>query len=76
MDLAGVYRKVHPMSSEQKDPLSGRPGNRSMGYWITIGLAVGAGIGVALDNLAIGVGIGLAVGLALGAAQASRNKNK
>jgi F0F1-type ATP synthase membrane subunit c/vacuolar-type H+-ATPase subunit K len=64
------------VSNEQKEPESNEPKTQSYGYWIAIGLAIGAGIGVALDNLAIGVSIGLAIGVALSAVQSQRNKNK
>ena len=64
------------VSNEQKEPESNKPKTQSTGYWIAIGLAIGAGIGVALDNLAIGAGIGIAIGAALSAAQTQRNKNK
>ena len=38
------------------------------GYWLAVGVALGAGIGVALHNIAIGVAIGAGVGVAMMAA--------
>jgi len=35
------------------------------GYWLGLGIAIGAGIGVALGSIAIGAGIGVALGAAL-----------
>ncbi len=45
---------------------------RPAGYWVSIGISLGAGAGVALgtalDNLALGIAIGAGVGIAIGAA--------
>ena len=38
----------------------------SIGFWVAIGLAIGAGIGVALHNIPLGGGIGLVIGAAIG----------
>ncbi|RPJ26983.1 MAG: hypothetical protein EHM33_09580 [Chloroflexi bacterium] len=62
------------MSNEQKGPQPNRSKRQPSGYWMTIGLALGAGIGLALDNLPIGVAIGMAVGVAIDAAQRHKNK--
>lgn len=50
------------------------------GYWISLGMSIGAGFGVALglvfDNLALGIAIGAGFGVAIGAALEQRNKNE
>jgi hypothetical protein len=61
------------MSEKQEGSHSGKPKTEPGGYWLPLGLALGAGFGLVLDNLAVGVAIGLAVGLAIQAAH--RNKN-
>jgi hypothetical protein len=47
------------------------------GYWIGIGMSIGAGFGVAMglvfDNLALGMAMGAGFGLALGTAYERRN---
>ena len=63
------------MSNEQKDPRSNKPKTRSVGYWIAIGLAIGAGLCIKLDNLPIGMAMGVAIGIALDAGQTQKNKN-
>ena len=49
------------------------------GYWISIGISIGAGFGVALglvfDNLALGIAIGAGVGVSIGAALEQKNKD-
>ena len=49
------------------------------GYWIIIGISIGAGFGVALglvfDNLALGIAIGAGVGISIGAALEQKNKD-
>jgi len=53
---------------------------QSKGYWISIGMSIGAGFGVALglvfDNLALGIALGAGFGVAIGAALEQRNKDK
>lgn len=50
------------------------------GYWISMGMSVGAGFGVALglvfDNLALGIALGAGFGVAIGAALEQRIKDK
>lgn len=50
------------------------------GYWISIGMSIGAGFGVALglvfDNLALGIALGAGFGVAIGAALEQRNKDE
>ena len=50
------------------------------GYWISIGISIGAGFGVALglvlDNLALGIAIGAGFGVAIGSALEQKNKDK
>jgi len=50
------------------------------GYWISMGISIGAGFGVALglvlDNLALGIAIGAGFGVAIGAAWEQQNKDK
>ena len=50
------------------------------GYWIGIGISMGAGFGVAmglvLDNLALGIAMGAGAGVAIGAALEQKNKDK
>lgn len=52
----------------------------SQGYWISIGMSIGAGFGVALGlvfgNLALGIALGAGFGVAIGAALEQRNKDK
>lgn len=49
------------------------------GYWISIGISIGAGFGVALglvfDNLALGIAIGAGIGVSIGAALEQKNKD-
>ena len=53
---------------------------RPQGYWIGIGMIIGAGFGVAMgtvfDNLAIGIAMGSGMGVAIGAALEQQNKDK
>ena len=53
---------------------------RPQGYWIGIGISMGAGFGVAmglvLDNLALGIAMGAGAGVAIGAALEQKNKGK
>ena len=53
---------------------------RPQGYWIGIGISMGAGFGVAmglvLDNLALGIAMGAGAGVAIGAALEQKNKDK
>ena len=50
------------------------------GYWVGIGISIGAGFGVALglvfDNLGLGIAIGAGFGVAIGAALEQKNKDK
>ncbi|HEY5731614.1 MAG TPA: hypothetical protein VIS72_16315 [Anaerolineales bacterium] len=50
------------------------------GYWIGIGISIGAGFGVALglvfDNLALGIAMGAGMGVAIGSALEQRNKDR
>ena len=50
------------------------------GYWISMGMSIGAGFGVALglvfDNLALGIAFGAGFGVAIGAVLEQRNKDK
>jgi hypothetical protein len=45
--------------------LKERKPNQRSGYYIGIGLVLGAGIGAALDNVGMGVALGVAIGAAL-----------
>jgi len=53
---------------------------RPQGYWIGIGISIGAGFGVAMglvfDNLALGIAMGAGAGVAVGAALEQKNKGK
>jgi len=53
---------------------------RPQGYWIGIGISIGAGFGVAMglvfDNLALGIAMGAGAGVAIGAALEQKNKDK
>ena len=55
------------------------PETHPKGYWISIGISIGAGFGVALglvfDNLALGIAIGAGVGVSIGAALEQKNKD-
>ena len=50
------------------------------GYWISLGISIGAGFGVALglvfDNLALGIALGAGLGVAIGAVLEQRNKDE
>lgn len=50
------------------------------GYWIGIGISMGAGFGVALglvfDNLALGIAMGVGFGVAIGTALEKKNKDR
>lgn len=50
------------------------------GYWIGIGISIGAGFGVALglvfDNLGLGIAMGAGMGVAIGSALEQRNKDR
>jgi len=50
------------------------------GYWIGVGISIGAGFGVALGttmgNIGIGIPIGVGTGIAIGSALEQRNKDK
>lgn len=50
------------------------------GYWIGIGISMGAGFGVALglvfDNLALGIAMGAGFGVAIGTALEKKNKDR
>ena len=50
--------------------------NSRMGFYMVLGIGVGAAIGTALHNVAMGVGIGVAIGAALGVAMGQQGKNK
>lgn len=47
-----------------------------MGFWIAVGIALGAGIGVATGQIAVGVGTGIAFGAGLGILTGKRTKSK
>ena len=53
---------------------------RPRGYWIGIGISIGAGFGVAMglvfDNLALGIAMGAGAGVAIGAALEQKNSDK
>ena len=53
---------------------------RPQGYWIGIGISIGAGFGVAMglvfDNLALGIAMGAGAGVAIGAALEQKNSDK
>lgn len=53
---------------------------RPQGYWIGIGISIGAGFGVAMglvfDNLALGIAMGTGAGVAIGAVLEQKNKDK
>jgi len=59
--------------------LAGNDELRPQGYWIGIGMIIGAGLGVAMgivfDNLTIGIAMGTGVGVAIGATLEQRNKD-
>ena len=50
------------------------------GYWISLGISIGAGFGVALglvfDNLALGIAMGAGFGVAIGSALEQKNKDQ
>ncbi len=46
------------------------------GFFLSIGVAIGAGLGVVLKNIAVGAAIGIGVGVALETANAKKNKGK
>jgi len=52
---------------------------RPQGYWISIGISIGAGFGVAVglvfDNLALGIAMGAGMGVAIGAALEQKNRD-
>jgi len=60
--------------------ITGNQAQQLQGYWISIGMSIGAGFGVALglvfDNLAIGIAVGTGFGLTIGSALEQRNKDK
>lgn len=53
---------------------------RPQGYWIGIGISIGAGFGVAigtaLDNIALGLPIGVGAVIAIGTTLEQKNKDK
>ena len=53
---------------------------RPQGYWIGMGISIGAGFGVAmglvLDNLALGIAVGAGFGVAIGTAFEQKNSDK
>ena len=61
------------------DPLYNDHELHPQGYWIGIGISIGAGFGVALglvlDNLALGIAIGAGIGISIGAALEQKNKD-
>lgn len=65
-------------SNTETDLVSDEP--NPQGYWIGIGISIGAGFGVAMglvfDNLALGIAMGAGFGVAIGAALEQRNKDK
>ncbi len=64
-----------PQTPPQKPRLPRQKFN-GMGFWLPIGVALGAGIGVAMNNLAVGIGAGIAIGVGIGAATEARKQNK
>jgi len=50
------------------------------GYWVSLGISIGAGFGVALglvfDNLALGIAMGAGLGVAIGSALEQKNKDQ
>jgi hypothetical protein len=66
--------------SSAEASLAGDDELRPQGYWIGIGISIGAGFGVALglvlDNLGLGIAIGAGMGVAIGAALEQQNKDK
>ena len=50
------------------------------GYWVSLGISIGAGFGVALglvfDNLALGIAMGAGFGVAIGSALEQKNKDQ
>ena len=47
---------------------------KSLGFWIAIGVAIGVGLGTALDNYGLGIGMGIAIGVAIGVGQSQSKK--
>lgn len=66
--------------SNAETGLAGDDELRPQGYWIGIGICIGAGFGVAigtaLGNIALGLPIGVGAGIAIGAALEQKNKDK
>jgi heme/copper-type cytochrome/quinol oxidase subunit 2 len=50
------------------------------GYWVSLGISIGAGFGVAMglvfDNLALGIAMGAGFGVAIGSALEQKNKDQ
>ena len=50
------------------------------GYWVSLGISIGAGFGVALglvfDNLALGIAMGAGFGVAIGSVLEQKNKDQ
>lgn len=69
---ATVMRKSSIDSMEDDQELHPR------GYWISLGISIGAGFGVAMglvfDNLALGIAMGAGFGVAIGSALEQKNK--
>jgi len=62
------------MSLFGNPPKNSDPKTQPPGFWIAIGVSVGAGFGVAINNIALGVGLGVAFGALIGFLQQRKNK--
>lgn len=68
------------MRKSQDETIQGDQELHPRGYWISIGISIGAGFGVALglvfDNLALGIAMGAGFGVAIGSALEQKNKDQ
>lgn len=71
---ATVMRKSSVDSMQDDQELHPR------GYWVSLGISIGAGFGVALglvfDNLALGIAIGATIGVSIGGTLEQKNKGE
>ena len=72
--VAIAMRKPNVDSTQDNQELHPR------GYWVSLGISIGAGFGVAMglvfDNLALGIAMGAGFGVAIGSALEQKNRDQ
>jgi len=77
--LVALFFAAIAMRKSQTETIQNDQELHPRGYWVSLGISIGAGFGVAMglvfDNLALGIAMGAGFGVAIGSALEQKNKD-